>query len=156
MAGNRLSLQSRRGGVIIFNQNDRIGPWVIQKAGGTWTPGRGQTIGWELYGELKAGVLVEDWNGASCVLHVAGQGKWATTGFLGIVFDYVFNQLNCNCAFGIVAGSNTECLEFAKHVGFEEVIRLERAHPDGDLVLLRMLKEACRWVSQAHHPHPIM
>jgi hypothetical protein len=139
--------------LIVLNQNERIGPWVTQRAGGQWTPGRGQAIGWESSGELKAGVLVEDWNGASCSMHVAGEGNWADPEYLEFIFRYVFNQLKCNCVFGVVSAKNEKALKLVRHLGFEEVIRLEEAHPDGDLVLLRMWKEDCKWVNQAH-PHP--
>ena len=134
---------------FILDEPERVGSWVISKAGGQWMPGRGSTIGLERDGVLCAGVLVEDWNGASCVMHVAGDKGWKCDEFFRYVFGYVFRELDCRCIFGIVASDNARCLALGKQLGFEEVIHLEAAHPRGDLVILRMWKEQCKWLEMA-------
>jgi len=128
--------------MIVVNQNEIIGPWVAERVGGKWTPGRGHTLGWMDGGKLLAGVLVEDWNGACCTMHVAGEGTWAYPKFIDTVFDYVFGQLKCRCTFAVVSSVNEKCLRLCLRLGYEEVVRLKEAHPDGDLVLLRLWREA--------------
>ena len=68
---------------IIYDA-ERIGPWVCERAGGTWIPGRGTAIGLERDGEIVAGVLYEDFNGANVVMHVASDGtaQWMTPEYL--------------------------------------------------------------------------
>lgn len=149
MAGDRFSVQPGGGHwvKIITKENERVGPWVAERVGGEWTPGRGQAIGIERNGTLVGGFLIEDWNGASCTMHVAGEKPWLTRPVLHYVFDYIFKQLGCKCVFGVIARSNTKTLNLALHAGFEEVISLEEAHPTGDLVVMRMRKNECRWLN---------
>ena len=132
---------------IVFDA-DRIGPWVCERAGGTWLPGRGTAIGLQRDGELVAGVLYEDYNGANVVMHVAsdGTGAWLTKAYLRTCFDYPFRQLGCRRVTGIVPSSNEKALAFDQHLGFEVEATLSDAHSDGDLIVLRMKREDCRWI----------
>lgn len=132
---------------IVFDA-DRIGPWVCERAGGTWLPGRGTAIGLERNGALVAGVLYEDYNGANVVMHVASDGtaEWLNREYLRTCFDYPFRQLGCQRVTGIVPSTNDKALSFDEHLGFEVETKLEGAHPEGDLIILRMKRENCRWI----------
>jgi RimJ/RimL family protein N-acetyltransferase len=133
--------------VIVTGMDDIVGPWVCQRAGGTWLPGRGSTIGLARDNQLIAGVLYEDWNGANVVMHVAAEGKnWLNREFLRVCFDYPFNQLKCKRVTGIVPSSNGQALKFDKHLGFRVEARLKDAHPEGDLMVLSMNREQCKWI----------
>lgn len=127
---------------------ERIGPWVCERAGGQWMPGRGTAIGLERDGELVAGVLYEDFNGANVVMHVASDGtrQWLNLEYLHKCFEYPFAQLGCARVTGIVPSANEAALHFDMRLGFEVEARLEGAHPDGDLIVLRMKREECRWI----------
>ena len=132
---------------IITGQDQRVGPWVSKRIGGTYN-GEGRTIGLEEDGELIAGVMVDAWNGASACMHVAGDGNWLNREFLFACFDYVFNQLGLNVVIGVVPGDNDKALRFDKHLGFREVARIPEGHPRGDLVILTMRKEECRFLGK--------
>lgn len=134
--------------VEIVYDADRIGPWVCERAGGTWLPGRGTAIGLQRDGELVAGVLYEDFNGANVIMHVAsdGTGAWLTKDYLRTCFAYPFEQLGCKRVTGIVPSSNEKALAFDTHLGFEVEAVLTEAHPDGDLVVLSMRRDDCRWL----------
>jgi RimJ/RimL family protein N-acetyltransferase len=127
---------------------ERIGPWVCERAGGQWLPGRGTAIGLERDGELVAGVLYEDYNGANVVMHVAsdGTGQWLTAEYLRTCFEYPFGQLGCKHVTGIVPSNNDKALTFDRRLGFEVEAVLAGAHPDGDLIVLHMKREKCRWI----------
>lgn len=128
---------------IITNDDRRVGEWVCERTGGSYT--EGVAIGLENNGELVAGVIVDDYNGASARMHVAGEGQWLTREFLFVCFDYVFRQLNLNVVIGVVSSANAQALRFDKHLGFNELARIPKGHPAGDLVILTMTKEDCRY-----------
>lgn len=124
----------------------RVGPWVCERAGGTWIPGRGTAIGRLVDGELVAGVLYEDWNGVNVVCHIAGVGNWATRHYLAVIFDYPFKQLNVNRITVPVSSKNDRCIALVKRMGFTMEARLSRATPEGDLLLFAMFKDECRFL----------
>jgi RimJ/RimL family protein N-acetyltransferase len=145
MGGDRLCLFQGRHIVIVFDA-ERIGPWVCARAGGTWVKGRGTAIGRERNGELIAGVLYEDWNGANVVCHIAGVGNWLNRKYLWIIFDYPFRQLKVKRITTTVAQSNVVSQRFTQHLGFTLETRLKDAHPSGDLFIYRMMAAECRWL----------
>jgi hypothetical protein len=134
---------------ILIGRDNIVGPWVCRLAGGTWTPGRGSTIG--LLDEddlLLAGVLYEDFNGANLLMHCAAVsgGQWLNREFLHCCFRYPFQQLGCKRVSGIVPSSNTAARRFDEHLGFKLEATLKDAHPEGDLLVYVMHKQDCRWL----------
>ena len=135
---------------IVTNCDDIVGPWVCQRAGGTWVKGRGTTIGLcNKDGELIAGVLYEDYNKANLIMHVAAipGGRWLTREFLHVAFSYPFEQLGVSRVTGVVPSENLAARKFDEHLGFELEATLTGAHPGGDLLIYVMRKEHCRWLS---------
>lgn len=133
---------------IILHQDVIVGPWVCARTGGEWQANRGATIGLAEDGKLIAGVVFEDHNGPNVMMHVAAKpgARWMTRDYLWICFDYPFNQLGCRRITGLVPSSKPSVLDFDKHLGFEYEATLEGAHPDGDLIVLKMTREKCRWL----------
>ena len=123
-----------------------VGPWVCEKAGGTWTPGRGQAIGKVVDGRLVAGVLYEDWNGANIVCHIRGDGNWACRKFLNVIFDYPFNQIKAQRITAPVSSLNAKSINLVERMGFTLESTLARATPGGDLRLYRMFPEDCKFL----------
>jgi len=115
-------------------------------------PGRGTAIGLERNGELVAGVLYEDYNGANLLMHVASDGsaQWMTPGYLRVCFEYPFGKLGCKRVTGIVPSINRRALMFDERLGFKVEARLTDAHPDGDLIVLSMKRDECRWIRSNH------
>lgn len=124
-----------------------VGPWVVARGGGDWFPGRGTAIGkLNEKGELVAGVLYEDYNGANIVCHIAGVGNWATKDFLNIIFDYPFNQLGVKRITAPNASDSHASINLVKRMGFELECTLSQATPRGDLLLFRMFRDDCRYI----------
>lgn len=134
---------------IVTGEDSRVGPWVCERAGGTWIPGRGTTIGLECDGELVAGVLYEDFNGVNLLMHVAAtpDRRWLVRDYLWFCFYYPFVQLGCKRVTGIVPSCNLDARRFDEHLGFVLEATLKDAHPDGDLLVYAMRKEDCRWLN---------
>lgn len=158
MVGNELCL--RNGGIALrirtldnhtwlsFDE-DIIGPWVCERAGGQYQPGRFKAIGRVTEeGQIMAGVLYEETNGVSVVCHIAGEGRWANRHFLWVIFHYPFVQLGLNRITTIIEPQNVKSQEFVKKLGFELETALEGSHPLGDLQIYRIFKRDCRWLEE--------
>lgn len=97
-------------------------------------------------GKILGVVGFDGWNGASCQMHVAGEGNWVSRELIRATFDYAFNVAGLNVLLGLVPSGNEKALRFDKHVGFVEVARIKDAHPDGELVVLELRRENCRFL----------
>jgi hypothetical protein len=95
------------------------------------------------------GVVYKDWtgNGGSISMHVAGiRHRWINRSMLWVCFDYPFNQLQVKKIFGPVPSYNKVAYEFDKHLGFQDEATIRGVYPDGDLMLLSMRREECRFL----------
>lgn len=101
-------------------------------------------------GKILGVVGFDNWNGASCQMHAAGEGNWVSRELIRATFDYVFNVAGLNVVLGLVPSSNAKALRFDRHVGFNEVARIKDGTPDGDLVILQLRREDCRYLREEH------
>lgn len=123
-----------------------VGPWVCEKAGGTWQPNRGTAIGLLKDGQLVAGVLYEDWNGANLMCHIRGENGWANREFLRLMFDYPFNQVKAKRLTAPIQSTNKVAIKFVQKLGFSLECVLSQATPDGDMHLYRLFREECKYL----------
>lgn len=138
---------------VVIGHDQLVGDWVCARTGGSGFV-EGRAIGYERRGELVAGVVIDHFNGASACMHVAASGKyWLTREFIHVVFDYVFRQLGLNVVIGLVPSWNTQALRFDLNLGFVEKCRIPGAVPQGDLVVLTMSREQCRWLKGSRDGH---
>lgn len=145
------------------------GPWTLKKLQpeGVWIPGLAHCIGlWEgppgsiLHSDCQqiAGVLFNEFNGASIQMHVAAEpgAKWLNRAYLGICFGYAFRQCKVNKVLGYVGSQNLVAQRFDKHLGFKEETRIPDAHPDGELIIYSMTRDECRWLELSVPPEVIL
>ncbi len=133
---------------IVTGQNERVGRWVCERTGGTYSGADSVAIGLEEGGELIAGVLYDHYNGKSMAMHVAGVGsKWMTRQFLWYAFNYAFNECGVAKVLGLVSSANERAVMFDTHLGFIQEARISDACKDGDLLILTMTKDSCKWLS---------
>lgn len=129
-----------------------IGPGVVEWVASQMTrPGQYENspigIGIRDGKGYLAGVVYEGYNGVNINMHVAAaRANWMTRQYLYICFHYPFVQLACTRISAFVEDENEAALRFDKHLGFTEECRLERAYERGDIVVLRMFKEDCKWL----------
>jgi len=131
---------------LVLQQSPRVFRWVSDRIGiGNSEDMRG--IGWERDGEMVAGVLYNNWNDTSVCMHIAAEGRhWCSRKFLFAVFDYPFNEAGKRVILGMVGSRNREAMRFDLHVGFKLHTIIPDAHPDGELHILTMRREDCRWI----------
>lgn len=91
--------------------------------------------------------------GKTCQMHVVNIGTGRVPRKLvWAAFDYPFNQLGLSAVMGLVNSNNDKAMRFDKHLGFKEVMRLEGLHDGGgDIVVMRMNREDCRWIKEKEH-----
>jgi hypothetical protein len=66
-----------------------VGHWVAGKMRGSFGKDTSTAIGLEKEGVIVAGVIYENWNGKSLIVHLAIEGR-VTKAFLGAIFRYGF------------------------------------------------------------------
>jgi len=95
-------------------------------------------------GYVKSGFLFEGFNGVNIEAHVAGE-KF-TRNMLRFAFGYCFNQLKAKRITVKISATNKKSLHFVKRLGFENEATLKDFWPEGDVLILRMFKQDCKWI----------
>lgn len=123
--------------------------WVAKKTNEFGNFGAAIGFGIESDGELIAGVVFNEYNGANMNIHVASDGskRWMTKELLWMVFDYAFNQAKVKRLTGLVGEKNLDSQRFNKNLGFTVEARLAGAHPDGDMLVYRLWRHECRFLN---------
>lgn len=134
-----------RGNDVTFDA-DVVGPWVFERAGGKFLPGCCTAIGLVKDGKIAAGVTYSDYNGASVVCGIAGEGRWANRGFLWLIFAYPFLQLKVKRITTFINPNNTVSKKFTLKLGFTLESTMKDAHPEGDMWMTCMLRNECKWI----------
>ena len=80
-------------------------------------------------------------------MHMAGQPGWIDKSMLHAAFDYPFNVMGCDQVLAFVPSGNEAALDINRRLGFEVVIELDGAHPDGSLFVMRMKRDNCKWLA---------
>ena len=109
-------------------------------------------IGLERHGEVIAGVVYENFTGPNIFAHIAGVPgrRWMTREFLYAIFRYPFVQLGVNRITAPVEASNTDALKLNRNFGFTNEAILRGAMLSGDLILMVMWKQNCRFIGEKH------
>lgn len=131
--------------VVTVNQ-EYMGAWLSNKLGEK-LPENTTCIGLEKDGNLVAVVGYCGFRAKSCVIHVAAiDHNWINKDLLWASFDYPFNKLGVSVILATVSSNNEDSLKLSRHLGFVDKAYIEDAHDDGDLVILAMRREQCRWL----------
>ena len=132
--------------MIVFNNADH-GHKIAKAAGTAFNAYSDVCISRVEGDELWGGVTYTAYTGTSMGLHVAGfRPDWVCRDMIWVCFNYPFEQLGCSKLFGQVPASNLKALEFDLKLGFIEEARIKDVFPDGDLIVLAMKREDCRWL----------
>ena len=120
--------------------------WVAQQAGGEYYGG-GVGFGIEKQGRIVCGVFFENFTGRSVQIHVALEpGQRMTREWLRALFGYAFNQLKVLKIVGVIDSENSASLRFTRHIGFTDESVIKDAGPKGDLCILTMTRQQCRYL----------
>lgn len=138
---------------LVTDEHPRVAAWVAAQVGCSAHAWAGYAcLGLEVDGQLVAGVVLETYTGRSANIHVAGVGKyWLSRNLLYSIFHFCFNTLKLKRLIGLVAASNAAALAFDQHIGFKYEAILPDGAQDGDLIILSMRPEDCRYLNPVRH-----
>ena len=106
-------------------------------------------IGQEKDGKLIAVVGYNSFLPNSCQMHIASTDVlWPTKDFLFAVFDYPFNKLKVKVIIAPICKGNFKPLNMCRKLGFEQVADIPYGHPNGDLIVVTMKRNQCKWLQQ--------
>lgn len=140
---------------ILMGHKERVAAWVLERIPGMHVD---DGLGYEAHGildssgELVAGVVFNRFTGTDISMHVAAEhGRlWATPRVLRFIFGYPFNQLKCRRVTGFVSAQNAHTLDFDLRIGFKKEGVLRDATPEGDMTIIGMTRNECRWLGEKH------
>jgi RimJ/RimL family protein N-acetyltransferase len=131
---------------VVTDNQEHLRGWITGVLGTQFSP-YATFIGQEIDGAVKAVVAFDNILDKSCEMHTAAiVPNWISKDLLWACFDYPFNILKVKVILATVASTNTEALKLDRHLGFVDKAYIEDAHIDGDLVILAMRREDCRWL----------
>lgn len=133
---------------LIFDDRQRVGRWVAQ-GDPLARYGNFYAMGAERNGELVAGIVVDHLlEGANGFAHITitKPGK-DTFALIRAFCDYAFNQCKLKRLTAMCPSTNEKSLAFDKKVGFTEEHRIVNGVPGGDMVILGMFPETCKWLT---------
>jgi len=131
---------------VVTDNQEHLKAWITGVLGMQFSP-YATFIGQEIDGEVKAVVAFDNILDKSCMMHTAAiVPNWISKDLLWACFDYPFNILKVKVILASVASTNEEALKLDRHLGFIDKAYIEDAHIDGDLVILAMRRENCRWL----------
>jgi RimJ/RimL family protein N-acetyltransferase len=96
---------------------------------------------------LLGGVLFTDYNVASMQLHVASfRPNWLNRELLWHTFDYPFVKLDVRKLILTIPTTNEPSLGLAFGLGFVLECRVTDVFPDGDMLVLGMYRDDCKYL----------
>lgn len=105
-------------------------------------------IGQEKDGNLVAVVAFTNFITNACAMHIGSVGdNWMSKDLLWACFDYPFIKLEKKVILVTLEASNEEAVRLNRHLGFQEKAVIKDAHEFGDLMIMSMRKEDCKWLS---------
>jgi hypothetical protein len=102
--------------------------------------------------KLQLVVALNSKTGSTMQIHVAMAPGFHFTPkiMLERVFEHAFNDFKIKKLIGIVNSLNEKALRYDFHLGFVEEFRMPGLHDDGgDIVILTMTPEQCRYLKKA-------
>lgn len=136
---------------ILYGDSPLVKQWMAHRFGQMAPQHAHSTIALVHGGMIRGAVWLENYNGASLLIHVVGDGRrWLTREFARAVFHYTFNVLGCKKLIGIVREVNLDAQRFDEHLGFRRECVIEDADPEGGLIIYSLKREDCKFLEKEH------
>ena len=128
-----------------IESGSHIGFWVASHLGTRYWAEGSTALGLVRDGVPVAGVIYENWNGKSVVVHLVAKDR-LTPRFIAAICDYPFNVCGAVKAIAPVEISNLKSAKLVEKMGFVSEATLRNCHPNGDIVLYTLTKSDCRFL----------
>jgi hypothetical protein len=140
---------------IILDEPDRLIAWASEQLGvGFFNDAR--AIGWGTLDDIRAVAVYERWTGSDCCVHLVSDQRpgWLARRFIAAGFSYPFIVGRLRRLTGLVPASNFRALRLNEHFGFRREGALRAGADDGgDMIVMGMLREECRFISERDKSH---
>jgi RimJ/RimL family protein N-acetyltransferase len=129
----------------MLTNDPAIAYWVMQGIeGGRYIDGM-TAIGEIKNGKLIAGICFEMQNKNNLWGHLRIDSS-PSKSFWTITADFIFNQAGCKRFTATVEADNTKAIQLNKHIGFVIEATLKDAGKHGDLHIMTLWKDNCRFL----------
>lgn len=133
---------------ITTENQDKLRAW-LSKVGKFDYPQETACIGQEKDGSLIAVLGYNNFTQNSCQIHVATTDVyWLNKELLFAIFDYPFNKLGVKVILAPICKDNVKSLNLCRKLGFEQVADIPYGHSEGDLIVVAMRRNQCKWLQQ--------
>jgi len=136
---------------MICTEFELIAPWVCERARSQLPrPLYATAIGEVVHGEVRAGVVYENYTGYSCIVNMAIEpGYQLRRDFVAAIFDYPFNQLGVEKIIVMIPTTNAKSLNIAGRMGFVEEAQVADVFGRGVTMTIHGLyKDKCRFLGR--------
>lgn len=128
----------------VFQPQDIITKWVMDRACGTWTPGVASGFAVvDEEGNILAGMAFTDFNGRNVSAHLAIENKGAARLLFTLAGAYAFEQLGCQRLTLVAESSNLDAVKLHEKLGAVREGCLVGAGRSGDDILISRLTPDC-------------
>lgn len=98
-------------------------------------------------GKLMGGFIFTNYSKVAMQVHCAGfMPRWLTPELLALVFDYPFNQLKVEQLIVTAPSTNAPNVKMYVRAGYTPITMIPRAVVGGDLLILSMTRDECKWL----------
>lgn len=147
MGVNGLGISDRMGWRIVTGPD--VSDWVAAQMDGAFCDKTSTSMGLERNEKLVAGVVFENFNGASITAHMAIKGL-INRSYLGAIFRYAYVFCGVHKVILPVSSVNDKSTNFVSRLGFTEEGRISGAAPGGDIILYTLKKADCRYLGEKY------
>lgn len=101
--------------------------------------------------DIGVAISWDNFIGRCCVISAVIQDKTCfTRAVIREAFRYPFQMAGLKAVLAMVDSRNIESFNLCTRLGFQVVHTVPDGGVEGDLIIMRMLKEECRWIRQEH------
>lgn len=128
-----------------------ITKWLAPRAECTIPAEKAAAIGWVGEHDITAGVMYEDYTGASVRATIAVDPPGSLTkGMVYEMFRYPFITLGVDKIIACVEKCNQASLTLLERLGFVEEAVVTDVYPSGDMIIMTMTRTECKWLEENH------
>lgn len=99
--------------------------------------------------DVAVAVGYDQFIGRVCCMHtVIAKPECMVRRLVHEAFEFPFVTCGCEAVVALVDSTNEAALTFDTRLGFHEIARIPRGGLEGDLIVLCMRREECRWLRQ--------
>lgn len=126
---------------VVLGQDERVTRWVAEQAGSGTPRESCASIGYEVDGDLVAGVYFTDCTETNVFAHIAAVTSALPIPLLAACGQYAFVQLGAERMTFLVRDTNLRCLRLVGRLGaFPEGV-IKRGHAGGDVLVFALWRD---------------